>query len=96
MLFKAQLVFGSKLISKLGFLSLSNSLDLKPKIDLNYLDDGNEQLSFFDSLDLNKSLKLLPPSPNKELLFNASKDDFNSLDKTLLLNDKGTSFTGEL
>ncbi|MEG1256740.1 putative DNA modification/repair radical SAM protein [Clostridium sp.] len=69
---------------------------LKPKIDLNYLDDGNEQLSFFDSLNLNKSLDLFPTSPNKKLLLSASKDDFNSLDKTLLLNDKGTSFTGEL
>ncbi|MEG0306401.1 MAG: putative DNA modification/repair radical SAM protein [Clostridium sp.] len=69
---------------------------LKPKLDLNYIDDGNKQLSLFDALNLNSSLDSLSASSTTRLLLSNSDTDSNALDKTLLLNDKGTSFTGEL
>ena len=59
---------------------------LTPKIDLNLVEEDSEQISFFDN-EINKIL----------LPYNTQLDnDLSSDKKLLLLNDKITSYTGEI
>lgn len=59
---------------------------LTPKIDLNLLEEDSEQISFFDN-EINKIL--LPYGTTLTNGLSGSK-------KLLLLNDKTTSYTGEI
>lgn len=70
---------------------------LKPKIDLNYIENERyEQLSFLDS-NFNKIFTpILDNQDNKLLLPSPSQHEVNFLDKTLLLEDRSTYLTGEL
>ncbi|WP_346884048.1 putative DNA modification/repair radical SAM protein [Clostridium sp. UBA4395] len=70
---------------------------LKPKIDLNYIENERyEQLSFLGFNYNNSSIPILDKEYNKLILSSSSQDDINSLDKTLLLEDRGSYITGEL
>ncbi|WP_346847997.1 MULTISPECIES: putative DNA modification/repair radical SAM protein [unclassified Clostridium] len=70
---------------------------LKPKIDLNYIENERyEQLSFLGFNYNNSSIPILGNEYNKLILSSSSQDDINSLDKTLLLEDRGSYITGEL
>jgi len=70
---------------------------LKPKIDLNYIENEKyEQLSFLDFNFNNSSTPILDNQYTKLLLSSSFQDEMNSLDKTLLLEDRCTYLTGEL
>ncbi|WP_346961634.1 putative DNA modification/repair radical SAM protein [Clostridium sp.] len=70
---------------------------LKPKIDLNYIENEKyEQLSFLDFNFNNSSTPILDNQYTKLLLSSSCQDEMNSLDKTLLLEDRCTYLTGEL
>ncbi|WP_346937616.1 putative DNA modification/repair radical SAM protein [uncultured Clostridium sp.] len=70
---------------------------LKPKIDLNYIENEKyEQLSFLDFNFNNSSIPILDNQYTKLLLSSSFQNEMNSLDKTLLLEDRCTYLTGEL
>jgi putative DNA modification/repair radical SAM protein len=68
---------------------------LKPKIDLNHIENERyEQLSFLNFNNI--SIPILDNKSSKLLLSSSSQDEINSLDKTLLLEDRITYLSGEL